>query len=88
MKLTLDQLTNRIDRVLDWRDDLEARQDAIWIDYANSAAGLNAMNRWRRWQAEAEQLNRRMAGLAAHIPGCLGNRMVVAPTASLISGRK
>jgi predicted nuclease with TOPRIM domain len=66
MRLTLAQLTDKLERACDEKEELEARQDEIWVDYEN------VMYRWRKWQADANALNERMDRLAALVPGCLG----------------
>ena len=55
--MSLERQSFRLEAIAELRDELEARQDAIWIDY------MDAMHRWREWQAEAEQLKQSMARL-------------------------
>ena len=62
----LTQLTNRIERFCDRRDDWELRRDdAIaqrWL----------ADDALRRLEAEGELIRREQISLAHHAPGCLG----------------
>ena len=60
MRLTLTQLTDRIERVCDWRDDWEQR----WDDAV--AARWLADDELRRLEAEAELILRKQGALAHH----------------------
>lgn len=68
MSLTPDQLTSRLERVSDWRDDWEARWDdavaAAWL----TDAAIRAL------EAEGELIRKKMNSLAHRIPGCLGTK--------------
>ena len=65
MKITLAQLTNRIERVCDWRDDWEQRWDDAVATRWLADDALAAL------EAEGELIRRKMTSLAHHIPGCL-----------------
>ena len=66
MRLTLDQLTNRIERLCDWYNDWERR-----FDVAVAKRWL-ADDELRRLEDEGELIRRKQMSLRHKIPGCLG----------------
>ena len=56
--LTVNQLTAKLARACAERDEIERRQDAIWVE-------------WTLLQADVAILDRKLEAFAKAVPGCL-----------------